>query len=227
MLLSARQYLNLLDGALVTMQVFIFAALLGSALALLFGVLSLSHNSVVRGLSRVYIEFGRGVSAIILLFFVFFALPILLGIRFLSPMQAGVVALGLNMGAYGSEVVRGGIQSIGAGQTEAAVALNMSPWQRLRYVILPQAVVAMLPPYGNLSIEVLKGTALVSLVTLSDITFEAQKIRTNRIILPDPPSTLLIFATVLVMYFILSQVVARLFRLLERLAGGRWHGARD
>src|SRR5690606_3067203 len=118
----------------------------------------------------VYVEFARGVSAIILLFWMFFALPPLLGVNF-TPLIAGVLALGINMGAYGAEVVRGGIQAVPVGQTEAGIALNMTERQRLTQVILPQAVPVILPPFGNLMIEILKGTALVSLITLSDLAF--------------------------------------------------------
>jgi polar amino acid transport system permease protein len=140
-------------------------------------------------------------------------------------MAAGILALGLNMGAYGAEVVRGAIQAVPKGQTEATIALNMTPGQRLRHVILPQAIPIILPPYGNLTIEILKGTALVSLITLSDLAFEAQKIRINVTLSDDPVSTPILYLNVLVIYLILAQIVAYLFRIAERRSAAKFGSA--
>jgi polar amino acid transport system permease protein len=210
----------LLDGALVTVQVTIYGGLLGTAMAVLSGLAGFSSSWPVRAVSRTYVEFFRGTSAIVQLFWVFFGVPLVAPLlpgfipeRFvrLTPLEAGIVVLGLNMGAYGSEVVRGAIQAVGKGQREAAIALSLSPFQRMRYVIFPQAVLAMLPPYGNLLIELLKGTALVSLITLSDMTFEAQKLRVN-----GTADSLSIYTTLLFMYFFIALVITGVIRLLER-----------
>src|SRR5690606_39231832 len=150
--------------------------------------------------------------AYILLYWVFYSVPTFGGPS-LSPLQAGGLALGLNMGAYGSEIVRGALLGVPSGQSEAAVSLNLSAWQRLRYVVLPQALIAMLPPFGNLLIEVLKGTSLVGYITLSDLFFEARILRTNRV-----ASSMTIFGTVLVIYFVMSQILAFGVRLAERYA---------
>jgi polar amino acid transport system permease protein len=226
-MLNGAQFGALLDGAWVTVRLFVFAALLGTALALLFGIMGLSERKLWRGVSRGYVEFARGASAIVLLFWVAFALPILLGIpQVLGPFFAAVIALGINMGGYGAEVVRAGIQSVPRGQTEAAIALNLTPRDRLRHVILPQAVVLMIPPYGNLNIEVMKATSLASLVALSELTFDAQNLRVRRVTMDDPPTTAAIFGITLIMYFVLSQAIAFAFRLAERRLGGRWYGAR-
>ncbi|MFQ5879063.1 MAG: ectoine/hydroxyectoine ABC transporter permease subunit EhuC [Dehalococcoidia bacterium] len=199
----------LLDGARVTAQVTVLAALLGTGLSILSGISSLSPWWPLRAVSRVYVDFFRGTSAIVQLFWVFFALP-LVGVSF-SPLTAGFVTLGLNMGSYGSEVVRGAIQAVPRGQWEVSTALNLSALHRMRYVIFPQAIRAMLPPYGNLLIELLKGTALVSLITLSDLTFEAQKLRVN-----GTASTTTIFSAVLVMYFIMALFITAGIRTAER-----------
>jgi len=220
--LNANQYRNLLDGVLVTVQVLLGSFLLGTVMSLVFGVARLSQHRWVRNVALVYIEFARGISAIILLFWIFFALPILFGLNSMPPMAAGILALGLNMGAYGAEVVRGAIQAVPKGQTEATIALNMTPSQRLRHVILPQAIPIILPPYGNLTIEILKGTALVSLITLSDLAFEAQKIRINITLSDDPVSTPILYLNVLVIYLILAQIVAFFFRIAERRSAARF-----
>src|SRR5688572_12716828 len=227
-MLSGRQFGALLDGAWLTVQIFAYAALLGTALALLFGIMGLSEKRLLRGISRVYVEVARGASAIVLLFYAAFAVPIILGVRSGSTFVfvAGVIALGINMGGYGAEVVRTGIQSVPRGQTEATIALNLRTRDRLRHVILPQAFVVMIPPYGNLSIEVLKGTALVSLVGISDLTSEAQNLRVQQAIQDNRTPSLVIFGTALVIYFIFSQVLALFFRWLEKRIGGKWYGAR-
>ncbi|MCA9857466.1 MAG: ectoine/hydroxyectoine ABC transporter permease subunit EhuC, partial [Dehalococcoidia bacterium] len=152
--------------------------------------------------------FFRGTSAIVQLFWIVFALP-LIGIS-ISPFVGGIVTLGLNMGSYGSEVVRGAVRAVPRGQTEASIALNLTGFQRMRYIIFPQAAVAMLPPYGNLLIELLKASALVSLVTLSDLTFEVQKLRVN-----GTASTATLFTIALVMYFLIALGITGLVRAAE------------
>ncbi len=212
-MLSTGQLQELLSGAGITIQVTAYSAVLGTVIALVGGVSSLAGSRIVRGFTRVYVEIFRGVSAIILLFWIYFTLPQLFGI-FLTPLQAGVLALGTNMGAYGTEIARGAIQAIPRGQSEAAVAINLSPWQRLRHIVLPQAVIVMLPPFGNLLIEVMKASALVSLIDLSDLTERAQNLRTLR-----TAGSLEIFTTVLVIYFLISASITLGIWALERRFG--------
>lgn len=212
-MLTLEQYGRLLEGAWVTVQVTAWAVLFGTALALAGGVSILGRSRAVRILTRVYVEVFRGVSAVILLFWVFYAVPQLLEIQ-LTPMQAGALALAINLGAYGTEIVRGAIQAVPRGQTEAAIAVNLTEGQRLRHVILPQAVVSMLPPYGNLLIEVLKASALVSLITLTDVLRVAQSMRTAR-----DASSIDIYLAVFAIYFALAQLVALGTRVLERRFG--------
>jgi len=216
LILNPNQYRNLLQGTIVTLQVIAGSFALGTVMALVMGVARLSSIRWVRGAALVYIEFARGVAAIILLFWMAYALPILVGLPSMPALLAGILALGLNMGAYGAEIVRGAIQAVPKGQYEASVALNLSSSDRLRHVILPQAVPIILPPYGNLTIEVLKGTALVSLIGLSDLAFESQLLRTGRVRSSDPVSLPFLYLNVLVIYLILSQVIAYLFRVAER-----------
>jgi len=215
--LSRDLYGELLQGALVTIKVTGLAAVLGTLLALVGGVASLSARPAVRWLTIVYVEVFRGVAAIILLYWIFFTVPLLLDVR-LSPMQAGVLALGTNMGAYGTEIARGAIQAVPKGQTEAAIALNLTTAQRLRHITLPQALVTMLPPFGNLLIEVMKASALVSLITLQDLTFEAQNLRVNR-----AADSVDIFVAVLILYFLMALVITLAVRQAERYLGRGLH----
>ena len=113
---------------------------------------------------------------------------------------AGVLALGLNVGAYGAEVVRAAILAVPREQYEVTTALNFSRAMALRRIILPQAIVAMIPTWGNLFIELLKGTALVSVITLTDLTFAAYQL--NQSVL----RTMEIFALALVIYYFMAQV---------------------
>ena len=202
-------YLGLiLQGAVVTIEL----TLMGSALALVFAFLAglgrLSRSGFVRGIATVYIEFFRGTSIFVQLFFVYFVLPFA-GIE-LTPLQAGVLGLGLNVGAYAAEVVRGAILSVGKEQYEACVALNLSRWQCMRRVILPQALLVMLPTFGNNAIELLKATSVVSLISLADMTFQAQVVRSQT------GSTFMPFATILVLYFVFALAIASGVRALER-----------
>lgn len=202
----------LMEGTWVTIQVAGLGAALGTVLSVVSGLAGLSPFAVVRWVNRVYVDIFRGTSAIVQLFWIFFALP-LFGPS-LSPLMAGVVTLGLNMGSYGSEIVRGSIRAVDRGQVEASIALNLSDYDRVRYIIFPQAIVAMLPPYGNLLIELLKASALVSLITLSDLLFEVQKLRVN-----GTASTAVLFTLALVIYFVISMGITALVRAAENYFG--------
>ncbi len=213
-------YLGLiLQGALVTIQLTVMGCALALVMAFLAGLGRLSRHAPLRWLATAYIEFFRGTSIFVQLFWVYFVLP-LLGVT-LSPMQAGVLALGLNVGAYGAEVVRGAVQSIGREQFEACVALNLSRYQTLRHVILPQALILMLPTFCNNAIELLKATAIVSLISLSDMTFQAQVVRAQT------GNTLIPFATILVLYFAMAMVISTAMRGLERRLSRGLDGVRS
>ncbi len=166
---------SLLNGALVTVEVTAMALLLGCFIGLLVGLGRLNRDRrLVYGLCTVYVTFIRGTPLLVQLFIWFFGLP-QFGLL-LPAMVCGVLGLGLYAGAYVSEIVRGAIRSIHHGQHEAAIALGLSPWQSMRKVILPQALVRMIPPLGNEFIALIKNSALVSLLTIHDLMHEGQKI---------------------------------------------------
>lgn len=188
-----------LDGSLITVQLAILSALLAISVAAVFGLMRLSRNWLIRGTSIVYIEFFRGTSLLVQLYWIFFVLP-LFDVT-LEKFTAGFIAVGLNLGAYGAELVRGAIQSVPRGQYEAALALNMSNYKRMRRIILPQALLIMLPPWGNLLIELLKGTALVSLISVTDLMFEAKQINGTTYLSAES------FGTALIIYYLMARVV--------------------
>lgn len=220
-ILSTRQYQALLDGAQLTVQVLAYSFVLGVVLSLVFGVMRLSEKRAIRGAALIYVEFARGISSIILLTTVAIAVPIWFEIDQAPLIVLATIALGINMGGYGAEIVRGSINSVPKGQTEASIALNLSPRQRLRHVVLPQAMRLILPPFGNLTIEILKGTALVSLVGLTDLTSAMRKLDIPLQDVERTPSWSLNL-TVLVIYFVVAQVINGGFRYAEHRVNQRF-----
>lgn len=200
----------LLEGALVTIKVTIGGSILALVVAVVAGAARASKSKILRAISGVYVEIFRGTSVLVQMFWIYFVLPLPPFNLTLTAFQAGVLSLGLNVGAYMAEVVRGGIIAVPKGQIEASVALNMSPLLRLRRVILPQALIRILPPMGNLLIDLLKLSALVSLITLSDMTFHAYKLRPRHF-----SKTPEIFITLLLLYFLLTRPIAWGIRWLE------------
>lgn len=198
----------ILQGALVTIELTLMGCALALVMAFIAGLGRVSRLAVLRWIATGYIEFFRGTSIFVQLFWAYFVLPFA-GLT-LSPLQAGVLALGLNVGAYGAEVVRGAIQSIGREQYEACVALNLSRLQCMRHIIVPQAILPMLPTFGNNAIELLKATSVVSLISLTDMTFQAQVVRAQT------GNTLVPFMTILVLYFLMALVISWGIRRLER-----------
>ncbi|WP_018707612.1 ectoine/hydroxyectoine ABC transporter permease subunit EhuC [Siminovitchia fordii] len=197
---------ELLRGAWITIKVLLLSAVFAFLFAFAAGLGRVSRFWIIRFLMGALVELFRGTSLLVQMFFFYFALPAF-GME-LSPFAAGVLALSLNYGAYASEIVRGAILSVPGGQTEAGIALNMSRWQRMRLVILPQAFRLMLPGFGNNAIELLKGTSLVSLVTLADLTFQGRILKDNY-----TGDQVEIFTLLLLLYFVLA---------LPLIFGARW-----
>src|SRR3984885_10120677 len=198
----------LLRGALVTLEVTAAAGSIAFVLALLVGTARLSRVTAVRTAAKAYVEILRGTSALIQLFYLFFVLPIL-GIE-ITPMEAAALGLGLTFSAYGAEIVRAGILGVDPGQWDAARALGMTHSVAFRRIILPQAFATMLAPFGNLLVELLKSTSLVSLITLTDLTFSGAQVITST---GKPGQT---WGAVLLLYFLMCFPLARAVRSLEK-----------
>jgi len=204
------------DGLPDTILATLGGIVLTIVLAFGAGLLLLSPRTWVRGITRVYVEGFRGTSEVVQLFWIYFVLPVLVGYQ-LVPLVAGIAVLGLNHGAYGAEIVRGAIRSVPRAQYEGAVALNLSPAQRMRRVILPQALVEILPPLNNLFIQLLKSTAVLALITVPEVTRQAREV-----LIPNfGDDTFLIFGVVFVIYLVLAAAITLVMRLLERWAAGR------
>ncbi|WP_448678464.1 ectoine/hydroxyectoine ABC transporter permease subunit EhuC [Pseudomonas nicosulfuronedens] len=209
----------LLEGAWITVQVTVFGSLLAVAAAIVAALGRLSPWPAVRWVSIAYIELFRGTSLLVQLFWLYFVLPLPPFNMEMSAYSVAIIGLGLHIGAYGAEVMRGAIGSVPKGQYEASLALNMTPFTRFRRIILPQALLCAIPPGTNLLIELLKNTSLVSLITLSDLTFRARQLDQATF------ETMKIFLLTLVLYFVMAQVIVFLMRRLERWLGhGRIRG---
>ncbi len=200
-------------GLGITISVLLASAVFAYLMAFIAGLCRLSKNIFIRKFTGFYVEVFRGTSLIVQLFWLFYAVPMLFGIELGSNWWIGVIAIGLNYGAYLSEVVRGSILSVAKGQTEAATALNMSSFQRMRLIIFPQAVRMMLPEFGNYTIQILKGTSLVSLIGMNDILYHGDIIRSSN--LSQAP---LVYFLVLVFYFIIALPLIWLTRKGESIS---------
>jgi polar amino acid transport system permease protein len=198
-----------LPGIWITIQLTIYSAALAAVVAFGVGMARTHHSVVVRFLATFYTEIFRGTSALVLMFWIFFVVPLLFSWQ-LVPMWAAVLALGLSYGAYGAEVVRGALNSVAPAQREAGIALSFTPWQRMRLILLPQAIPEMIPPFSNLLVELLKGTALVSLLGIADTSFATYLVRLAT------QESAKIYSISLVIYFVLAFVLARGMRALER-----------
>mgnify|MGYP002623002178 CR=1 FL=1 len=209
---------HLLDGLWLTVWIALGGCGLAIVCSLLAGLGRRSQDWIVRSFSATYVEVFRGTSAVVQLFWFFYALPILLGIR-LDAIVVGILVLGLNIGAYGAEVVRAAIEAVPLGQRQAAVALNLSPWQTMRHVILPQAALMMLPPFGNLLIELLKSTSLVYFIGVTDLLMAGMFFR------DDTHRNVETFGMLLLIYFGMSMLITAGVRGLERrLSHGQDYG---
>lgn len=182
-------------------------------MAFIAGLCRLSNNVVLRKFTGFYVEVFRGTSLIVQLFWLYYALPIVFGIDLGSDFWVGAIAIALNYGAYMSEIVRGSIIAVAEGQREAATALNMTRFQRMRLVIMPQAIRMMLPEFGNYLIQMLKATSLVSLISLQDVLHYGEILRST-----DLSQGPLVYFMVLVFYFVIALPLIWLTRKAEKIS---------
>ena len=204
-------------------------AILGCILvSLVLGVPRAGRRRSTRVSSALAIEFFRGASALVFLFWAYYALPLVPGMPQLSPLVASVAVLSLVGGAYGAEIVRAGLESVPRGQIDACRALGLRPLQAMRLVILPQALSQIVPAFGSLAVDLVKWTSLVSFVGVQDLLYVANAVRSITF------QSMPVFVVLALMYWLLCLIVSVVFRGLERIlplnralnAGGALHGAR-
>lgn len=178
-------------------------------IGLTFTLMRRSRYRLLRGVAVAFVEVFRGTSEVVQMYWVFFALPLLLAIQ-LPPLVAAVLVLGLNGGAYASEVMRGGLAGVPRVQQEACIALGFSRATAMRRVIFPQALAIMLPSLANVAINTTKATSVVSLVTIADLAFRVQTVRLNT------GESVISYLIALGLYLLLTTAVALLFESAER-----------
>jgi len=188
-----------------------FACILG----IIFGIMSVLKNKVCRGIQRVFVDVIRGVPMLVLAFFIYFGVPYafnnLLGIRMtLTALQAGTAALALNCGAYMSEIIRAGIQSVDVGQMEAARSLGLSYWKSMYRVIMPQAIRTMIPTIINQFIITLKDTSILSAIGFPEL------VNMGKTVVANTMDAFSVWTIVAVMYLIVITILSRVAKVLER-----------
>ena len=211
-----------LEGMKNTVLLAFITVIIGGLIGILLVLCRISAKRPLRFLSGVYVEFVRGTPLLVQLFIIYYGLPAL-GIKFfdnriisaviginLSEFIPGVIALGINSGAYVCEIFRSGIQSIDIGQTEAARSLGLSHRQTLQYIIFPQAFKAVLPALGNEFVTVIKESSIVSVIGIADLMYKANVVRGNTFL---PFEPLLIAA---LCYFLLTYPLSRLLAHIEK-----------
>ncbi|ASY61110.1 ectoine/hydroxyectoine ABC transporter permease subunit EhuC [Sinorhizobium sp. CCBAU 05631] len=199
----------LMKGVAITLVVTVGASLVAIVLGLIVGLIRISPRWPLRWLAVIYIEFFRGTSLLVQLYLWFFVLPIF-GI-ILSPWTVAILGVGMNVSGYGAELVRAAIQAVDRGQYEASIALNFPRSGMLRRIVLPQAIRSMLPAWGNLLIDLLKGTSLIFFITITELT-TASKLAADA-----TGNYLLFFAVALFgYYFIARALITPFVRWLER-----------
>lgn len=199
---------QLMRGLEITMWVTIMS-LVGSLLVGLFvGMMRLSTNVILYWISTTYVALLRNTPVLVQLVWVYYCLPLILGIN-IEATTSCIVALTLHGGAYVGEIVRGGIQSIDVGQTEAAKSIGLTYWQRMRKVILPQAFRRIVPPLANEGATLLKYSSLVSTLGVADLTYNAQLVATTTF------RPLEVFTFLAFQYLVLCLILSYLTHRLE------------
>lgn len=200
---------ELWSGIQITLTLAVGGGALAFGVAVVLGLMAITRFAVLKTVSRIVVEFFRGTSLVVQLFFLYYVMP-QFGLA-LEPIAAGIVALGLNYGAYGAEVVRGSLNAVPKGQWEVTTALSM-PWLlKIRRVIWPQAWALMLPGFNNLQVMLVKGTAVAFLIGLYDLTFEINQLRKDE-------GTYVAFGFAFLLYYLIALAFSAFLRLLERRA---------
>ena len=198
----------LISGLNVTLIISILSIFFSLMIGLLISLLGLGKNAFLKAFNRTYIEVFRSIPLLVLLLWVYYGLPIVVGIS-LSPFIAGIVSLALSDSAFEAEVFRAGIQSIPKGQRDAARSIGLNKYQAMRLVIFPQALRVILPAIGNQFIYVVKMSSLVSIIGLADLTRKANELVVS-VYRP-----LEIYTFLVIEYLVLILVISYLVRKLE------------
>ncbi|MFY9416660.1 MAG: amino acid ABC transporter permease [bacterium] len=203
---------NLLRVTTTTVKLALLGVGAGTIIGTIVGLIRVNKTKILYPLATLYVEVIRGTPMLVQLVLIFYGLPQIIGFR-LEPFTAAFLTFGINSGAYTSEIVRGGVQSIDRGQMEAARSLGMTYLQAMWYIILPQAFRRILPPLGNEFIILLKDTALASTVTMQEL------MRTGQIHVARTGQPFPIYIMVALIYLAMTLPLSLVVRNLERRMG--------
>lgn len=200
---------QLLKGAKVTLTITILGLLGGTILGLLAGLMRAYGNRFVNGLALVYVELIRGTPIVVQVMFLYFALPILTGLR-IDPMSAAVLSIVVNAGAYIAEIVRGALLSIPKGLSEAGLAMGLPRWKVLVHIVGPLAFRRLIPPLGNQYIVSLKDTSLFIVIGVAELTRTGQEIMASNF------RAVEIWTAVGVFYLLMTGTLSLVLRIIEK-----------
>lgn len=204
----------LIQGLGYTLEYSLYAVVLGTVLGLIFALFRLSGSRIVRALGTAYVDIFRGTPLLVQIFFIYFGLPQVLPLHQwfgeFYTVLAGAAALALNEGAYITEIIRAGILSVDKGQWEAAESIGMTSYQKMRYIILPQAFKRMIPPLVNQFIQTIKDTSLLSVISITEL------VRAAQIVIVTTYFALQFWTAVAVLYLIVILLLTKLSQYLER-----------
>ena len=200
---------GLLSGVKITLLLSVTGMLGGLALGMVAGVLRLSRSRVVSAVAGAYIEFLRDTPMLVQLVWIYYCMPIILGVN-LPALESAILGLSVAESANIAEIIRAGILAVPHGQVEAAQALGLRPFVRMRHVVLPQALRIMIPPLLNTYISLLKATALVAIIAVPDLMFVSQRLASETF----RPIEVLTGAAVI--YFVITFPIVLCVRRVER-----------
>jgi polar amino acid transport system permease protein len=204
----------MLEGMAFTLRLALATLACAAIVSLAVGLISVARARPLRALAIAYVEFWRDIPLLVNLLFVYFGAP-LIGVA-LTPFTASLVSLSLWGGANGAEIVRGGIASVAAHQMTSATALGLRRWEIYRYVILPQALMPILPPMTGLFSSLIQATSLASLVGVTEF-FRIGQIVVERTTMQQGESpAFLVYGFVLAVYFVVCSCLSQLSRRFER-----------
>lgn len=204
-----------IGGVALTLYLAVTSCVLSFFGGLILGVLSISHNRVIRYTTLALINLVRGIPLLMVIFWMYFLLPALLG-GTVPESDTVIMALTLFTSAYMAQIVRAGIEGIPRGQTEAAISTGLHPWQAMFYIVLPQGLRNMVPSFVNQFVSLIKDTSLAFIVGVSELTHVATQINNRSMIYPTE-----IFLFIAVIYFIICYAFTSLSRWLEKRLS--WH----
>lgn len=199
----------LLLGAWVTVKITAASVAIGTFIGLFVGIAEIARYWWVRVPAKIYVDFLRGTPLLVQIFIIYFAMPIILGVR-IDPFVAAITACSINSGAYVAEIFRAGIQSIDKGQMEAGRSLGMSWTATMVYIIIPQAFKRVVPQLGNEFIAMLKDSSLVSVIGFEELT------RKGQLIIASTYGSLEIWSAVAVIYLVMTLSITRFVAYLEK-----------